>query len=129
MKNPEKIKVMAFGVFDDLHHGHQYFLSEAREHGDELIVTVALDSSVENLKSKTPSQSLSERIRAIKNTHKATCVVPGDIEHGSWKVITTHEPSVIVLGHDQYALREALEAYCARLSFAVKFVIIDKLEL
>ena len=129
MYNSSIKKVMVFGVFDTLHYGHHYFLSEAREHGDELIVTVAQDSSVKNLKSKTPSQALSERIDAIKKTHKANNVVPGDAVRGSWKVITTHEPTVIAIGHDQYALREVLEEYCAKLPFAVHFVTIDKLEI
>jgi len=37
------VRVMATGVFDLLHPGHLYFLTEARKHGDELIVVVARD--------------------------------------------------------------------------------------
>ena len=122
-----KDKVIVFGVFDGLHHGHQYLLSEAAEHGDELVVVVAPDSIVQELKLKTPRNSLSERIEAIKKTGKAHHVVPGDSELGKWNVLTTHKPSVIVFGHDQHVLREVLEDYCLTLPNSVRFVMLDKI--
>ena len=121
-------KIMLFGVFDNLHHGHHHLLSEASDLCDELIVVVAPDESVKRLKSNTPQQSLSERIDAIKKSNKASHVVPGDDIHGSWNVITTHEPNCIAIGHDQFVLREALEEHCSRLPFPITFVTIDKLD-
>lgn len=119
---------MVFGVFDKLHDGHHYLLSEAGEHGDDLVVVVAPDSSVEKLKAKIPDTSLSERIATIKKTNKAHLVVPGDIELGDWSVVITHKPSIIVFGHDQFELREVLEEYCTTLPFPIEFKQLDKLD-
>ena len=41
---------MATGVFDLLHPGHIYFLTEARRLGDELVVVVARDSTARKFK-------------------------------------------------------------------------------
>ncbi len=44
------VRVMATGVFDLLHLGHVYFLSEAKKLGDELVVVVARDSTARKFK-------------------------------------------------------------------------------
>ncbi|EQD52190.1 glycerol-3-phosphate cytidyltransferase, partial [mine drainage metagenome] len=44
------VRVMATGVFDLLHPGHLYFLTEARKLGDELVVVVARDQTARRLK-------------------------------------------------------------------------------
>ncbi len=44
--------VMCFGTFDILHPGHLYFLRECEKYGDELIVVIARDATVEKVKEK-----------------------------------------------------------------------------
>jgi len=46
------VKVLAFGTFDILHPGHEFYLKEAKKHGDILDVVVARDSTVEKIKGK-----------------------------------------------------------------------------
>ena len=43
-------KIVIAGTFDILHPGHVYFLKEARKHGDSLVVVIARDETVKNLK-------------------------------------------------------------------------------
>ena len=106
---------MAFGTFDGIHEGHRSFLRQARQQGDRLIVAVAHDHAVEQLKQQGSDYSLSERISMIETEAIADVVVAGDIELGSWEVLQRHAPDVIALGYDQSGLRAALEAMIGRL--------------
>ena len=47
-------KGMVFGVFDGLHEGHKYLLTEAAKLCDELVVVVTLDEAVATLKGHLP---------------------------------------------------------------------------
>ena len=114
-------KVMAFGVFDGFDEGHQYFLNEAKKHGDYLIVVVAPDSEVRLLKNKEPQFSLEERVEKIKNSGIADLVTAGDANHGSWNVITSYKPNVIVLGHDQQSIEESLKNYADERKIKITF--------
>src|SRR5437016_1956100 len=102
-------KGMVFGVFDTFHKGHEYFLSQAKQACDELVVVVALPHIVEAMKKKTPQDTLEERMANIKNFDKSLVVVPGDQALGEWSVITSHAPSHIFLGHDQQKIATELE--------------------
>lgn len=99
---------MVFGVFDRLHPGHWDFLRQAAERGDELIVVVARDSTVMELKKKMPSHSESERLAMVQNVPEVTHAVLGDEMQGNYEVIAVHRPDVICLGYDQHALTEDL---------------------
>lgn len=58
--------VMTNGCFDLLHTGHIYFLQQARQLGDTLLVALNSDASVRLLKgAKRPVQSESERAFAL----------------------------------------------------------------
>jgi len=46
----QALKSMVFGVFDGLHEGHLFFLDEAQKYGDNLIIVVASDINVKNIK-------------------------------------------------------------------------------
>ena len=46
----DKIKIMTFGTFDIFHLGHKSFLKQAREFGNYLIVVIARDKTVKNIK-------------------------------------------------------------------------------
>jgi len=52
MSEKKKIRVVTGGVFDILHVGHIHFLKQAKELGDELIVIVAHDKTVEERKGR-----------------------------------------------------------------------------
>ncbi len=138
--NPEKtfnsklsskiVRGLVFGVFDNLHPGHEFFLSETAKECDELVVVVTLPEVADLLKGKLPKKSLEERISDVKDFFTSEhllgrngidmqfSVVAGDKEIGSWKVLKEYKPDVIFLGYDQQGIAKELD----KLSFSYKFV-------
>lgn len=100
--------VLVFGVFDGCHKGHEYFLQQAAQYGEKLIVSVAHDEIVQKFKNRTPKYSLEERIEAIIKLNIADNVIAGDKIINTWHIIDTYQPEIIVVGHDQEKLRQAL---------------------
>lgn len=107
MKNYKKI--MVFGVFDRLHDGHRFFLSEAQKLGEALVIAVARDSVVLRLKDHAPSKNEAERILELSTAFREATVVLGDRNDHAWEVIESHQPDCIALGYDQKKLETALE--------------------
>ncbi|MEM2870122.1 MAG: adenylyltransferase/cytidyltransferase family protein [Thermoplasmata archaeon] len=91
--------VMATGVFDILHLGHLYYLTEAKKLGDRLVVVVARDETARRLKRQpiVPEHLRLEMVRALKPVDEA---VLGDRED-FYRVVKEIDPDVIALGHDQ----------------------------
>jgi cytidyltransferase-like protein len=54
-------KVMVFGTFDGLHPGHESLFAQAREHGDWVIVVVARDRTVQEVKGRLPLRDEADR--------------------------------------------------------------------
>ena len=100
-------KVMVFGVFDQLHPGHHYFLNEASRHG-KLTVVVARDSSVRSLKKKDPVQSERERLQNIGQLPYVFEAILGDKELGTYEIVKARNPQLICVGYDQRGLEESL---------------------
>lgn len=94
--------VLVFGTFDKLHPGHRYFLSEAKKHGDRLLVVVARDHNVEKVKGRRPSQSETDRLANIQAVPEVAEARLG-LEDYSKKeqIIDEIRPNVICLGYDQ----------------------------
>ena len=107
MKKKEKT-VLVFGTFDGLHNGHRFFLREARSRGDYLVAVVAPDKAVQELKSREPRAPHFVRRVAILSERLADDAVIGDEEQDSWKILKTHMPALICIGHDQDALAASL---------------------
>ncbi len=100
-------KVLAFGTFDHLHPGHEYFLTEAKKLGDHLTVIVGRDTTVKQIKGKLPRQTENERLTAIQDlsfVDKARLGNQGD----KFQVITEEAPDIIALGYDQTAFVDEL---------------------
>ncbi|MFT4249751.1 MAG: adenylyltransferase/cytidyltransferase family protein [Candidatus Woesearchaeota archaeon] len=106
------MRVLVFGTFDNLHPGHEFLLKKAREFGDELCVVVALDKTVQEVKSRLPQQNQQERLVALMASGFVDEVVLGR-EGDKYAVIESVCPDVIVLGYDQEVfvtnLQEKLE--------------------
>ncbi len=101
---------MVFGVFDGLHDGHKAFLTEARAHGERLVVVVASCTNVGKTKGYCPLNQSTVRMETIQKFMPEAIVLKGDQEDGSWTALSEFNPEIIVTGYDQSALREALEA-------------------
>ncbi len=100
---------MVFGVFDGLHPGHHYFLSEAAKKCEELVVAVTLSEVVSLLKGKFPKYDYHERVREITKFNPQLKITPGDLTLGEWNVLKEHQPNIIFLGYDQQGIARELE--------------------
>lgn len=107
-------KVMVFGTFDVIHTGHLYFLNQAKQHGDYLIVIVARDKTVAMVKGKEPLTPELQRKKRIELLSMVDEVRLGQLED-KYADIKALRPEVICLGYDQKAfvdkLPEKLESF------------------
>lgn len=119
------VRVMATGVFDLLHPGHLYFLSEARKLGDELVVVVARDQTARRLKQEpyVPEHVRREMVEALKPVDRAVLGSTTDI----YETVVRERPQIIALGHDQVWNEKEVERECARRGVTVKVVRIGAL--
>ena len=109
MSQKQYTQGLVFGVFDGLHLGHQYFLTEALKQSDKLIVVVTLDEVVERLKKRWPAKPLAERVAKIKEYNSSLVVVPGDLVLGQWQVLKDNFYDIIWLGYDQEGIAKELD--------------------
>lgn len=114
--------VLVFGTFDGLHDGHRFFLREARKLGNRLIVAVARDSVVKELKGRVPRKPLQERLAELRASGLVDEAVGGDTQLGSWDAVKTHSPDIIALGYDQTRLEKELRAYVQKGNLSIRLV-------
>ena len=103
-------KVLVFGTFDIVHPGHEYFLKQAKEHGDELIVVIARDLTVKQVKKLMPDNNELERLKSIQKLDYVDKAVLGSMDIDKYKIIEEIKPDIICLGYDQKAFTDDLEA-------------------
>ena len=101
-------KVLVFGTFDGLHDGHRDFLGQAKKLGGMLVVTVASDEAVKQLKGHAPRFSAEERINKLKKESLGDICTAGDTRLGNWTSIREYAPDIVALGYDQRDLYDAL---------------------
>lgn len=106
---------MVFGVFDGLHAGHRAFLLAAKKCGQKLIVVVARDSAVRELKGRAPRHREAVRAATLRRSGLADRVVLGDQKQGTYGVIKRWKPDVICLGYDQDTLGADLKKKMSRI--------------
>ena len=103
-------RVMAFGTFDHFHAGHEYYLTQAKKLGDELIVVIARDETVKAIKGHLPDHKEKIRKKNVEASGIANEVVLGD-KTDKYKVVKKYNPAVIALGYDQYAFTYKLQKF------------------
>lgn len=93
---------MLFGTFDILHKGHLNLFEQAKQFGDKLIVVIARDKTVEEVKGKLPRHSEEERLNKVKSEIKGIGgrAILGQIRN-KYNVIKKYKPNIICLGYDQ----------------------------
>lgn len=109
-----KKRVLVFGTFDILHPGHLYFLNQAKKYGDELVVVVARDTMVKDMKGKSPYFTQVERVNLVGSLSMVDTATLGDTP-GHWSMITKWKPHVICIGHDQSERHPSVQAQFAKL--------------
>lgn len=102
---------MCFGAFDLFHKGHHYFLSESRSYGDELLVIIARDTSIQKIKNFKPRYSEITRKQEVEKNFPEALVELGD-EGDFYVPLKKHRPNVICLGYDQKANIEEIKKHC-----------------
>ncbi len=101
-------KVMCSGTFDIIHPGHLHYLSEAKKHGDKLIVVVARDETSESFKGKKPIHNEKERLESVSMLKVVDSAVLGRLGN-IFGIIEDIKPDVVCLGYDQKVLKKQLE--------------------
>ena len=106
------VRVMATGVFDLLHPGHLYFLTQAKALGDELVVVVARDQTARRLKREpyVPEHLRREMVEALKPVDRAVLGSTTDI----YQTVVDLRPDVIALGYNQLWNEAEVARECAR---------------
>ena len=120
------VRVMATGVFDLLHPGHIYFLSEAGKLGDELIVVVARDTTARKFKHEpiTSEESRVKMVNALKPVARAVLGHEGNI----YDILDEIRPDVIAIGYDQIHNEERILEECRRRGLRTKVVRLPRIE-
>jgi len=93
-------RIMVFGTFDILHKGHEDFFRQAKNIGGHLIVVVAREKTIREVKKISPINNEYMRVEVIRASGFADSVILGGI-NDKYLVIKEHRPKVICLGYDQ----------------------------
>ena len=121
--------VLASGVFDLLHLGHVKFLEEAKRCGGEnaeLIVIVARDSTVEQIKGRKPIMPEDQRRALVESLKVVDVALLGFENLDIAEVVAKIKPDIIALGYDQETMAQNVEAYIVEHDLPVKVVRIGK---
>ncbi|HEQ78826.1 MAG TPA: FAD synthase [Euryarchaeota archaeon] len=120
------VKVMASGAFDIIHPGHIHYLEQAKSLGDELVVIIASDKTVERRKRK-PVMDQEARlmvVKALKPVDQAVLGGDGDIFQTAMRI----KPDIVALGYDQsFGEKELAQEFEIR-GMQVKIVRLSPLE-
>lgn len=113
--------VMAFGTFDILHEGHRFYIQQASRFGDRLLVIVARDETVKDVKGNLPRNSQDKRLEQVKTIDKVDEALLGATKD-MYEHIRKYKPAVICLGYDQNSFSRDLPEKL--ISFGLKSKII-----
>lgn len=105
-------KVITYGTFDLLHHGHIRLLERAKELGDYLIVGVTSDDYDKMRGKINVQQSLSERAAAVRATGLANKIIIEEYEGQKIDDIKKYKVDIFTVGSDWVGKFDYLNAYC-----------------
>ncbi len=125
--NPNKKTVMAFGTFDYFHAGHEDYLKQAKALGDELIVVVARDATVQKVKQKKASNSERRRLREVAACAHVDKAMLGYADD-KYRVIRKVKPDILALGYDQFVFTYGLRQFFIKEKMNTKIVRLNAFE-
>lgn len=105
-------KVITYGTFDLLHHGHIRLLERAKALGDYLIVGVTSDDYDRSRGKINASQSLMERIEAVRAANIADEIVVEEYEGQKIDDIRRYGVDIFTVGSDWEGQFDYLKEYC-----------------
>lgn len=106
------VKVITYGTYDLLHHGHIKLLERAKALGDYLIVGVTADDFDKNRGKINVQQSLIERVEAVKATGLADEIIIEEYEGQKIDDIIKHDIDIFTVGSDWIGKFDYLNEYC-----------------
>lgn len=118
---------MAFGTFDFFHAGHEDYLRQARELGDELTVVVARDETVKKVKGHSPTNNERKRLRDVASCKYVSKAVLGNTDD-KYRVIKKYAPNILALGYDQYVFTYGLKNFFIKEKLNVEVVRLNAFE-
>lgn len=118
---------MATGVFDLLHPGHIYFLTEAKRLGDELVVVVARDSTARKFKHE-PITTESSRLQLVAALKPVDRAILGHEGGSIYDILEEIRPDVIALGFDQMHNEDKILEECRKRGLPTRVVRLPKFE-
>lgn len=104
--------VLAAGVFDLLHYGHIRYLEEAKKIGGEntrLVVIIARDETVRSMKGSDPIIPEDQRRAVIEALKVVDEALLGFENMDLARVLMQVKPDIVVVGHDQEAIKAQVE--------------------
>lgn len=107
------LKVITYGTFDHLHYGHIRLLERAKSLGDYLIVGVTSDDFDRRRGKINVSQSLMERLEAVKELGVADQIIVEEYEGQKIDDIKRYEIDIFTVGSDWVGHFDYLKEYCS----------------
>ena len=105
-------KVITYGTYDLLHHGHVALLKRAKALGDYLIVGVTADGFDKERGKLNVSQSLAERIENVRQTGIADQIIVEEFEGQKVSDIEKYGVDIFTVGSDWVGKFDYLSEYC-----------------
>ena len=118
---------MATGVFDLLHPGHIYFLTEAKRLGDELVVVVARDSTARKFKHE-PITLEDQRVQLVAALKPVDRAILGHEGGSIYDILEEIQPDIIALGFDQMHNEDKILEEARKRGLRTKVVRLPKFE-
>lgn len=106
------IKVITYGTFDMLHHGHIRLLERAKALGDYLIVGVTSDDYDKTRGKINNQQTLMERVAAVRATGIADEILVEEYEGQKIDDIRRLSADIFTVGSDWTGVFDYLNEYC-----------------
>jgi len=106
-------KILLFGTFDGVHEGHRVLFAQAKKLGDEVMVVVARDETVGQVKKRLPNNSEDKRLEDVLQQDDVSQARLGVTDGDKYAVIGEYAPDIILLGYDQKVFTENLETVIA----------------
>ncbi|MBQ7857797.1 MAG: Gfo/Idh/MocA family oxidoreductase [Oscillospiraceae bacterium] len=105
-------KVITYGTYDLLHHGHVALLKRAKALGDYLIVGVTADGFDKERGKLNVSQSLAERIENVRQLGIADQIIVEEYEGQKISDIQKYAVDIFTVGSDWVGKFDYLSEYC-----------------
>lgn len=105
-------KVITYGTYDLLHHGHIKLLERAKKLGDYLIVGVTADDFDKTRGKINVHQTLMERIEAVRATGIADEIIVEEYEGQKIDDIKRYGVDIFTVGSDWVGKFDYLNEYC-----------------